>query len=101
MKTYVTLHSLESDCNDWNFSNMEYKPNKYIWDQQLTGFSDSYLSINTAVNAHSHTVAKDSYHLMEEVTFNHAGHPSAWYGRPISLVDQCDEQQQKKILKSL
>lgn len=34
---YVTVQSLESDCSDCNFSNMEYKHGKHIWNPQLAG----------------------------------------------------------------
>lgn len=63
MLRYVTA-SLESDRNKCNFSNMEYKLSKYIWNQQLTGSSASYLSLN---NAKSHTVANDGSHVVEHV----------------------------------
>lgn len=43
---------MESDCKSCNFSNMEYKQSKYVWNQQLAGFSASYLSFNTAMHIH-------------------------------------------------
>lgn len=52
MEKHVTVRSLESDCNYGNFSNMEYKQSKYIWNQQLAGFSASYLSLHKAVLIH-------------------------------------------------
>lgn len=52
MKEGVTVQSLESDCSNCNFSNMEYKQSKYIWNQQLAGFSATYLSFNTAMHIH-------------------------------------------------
>lgn len=59
---------------DCNFSNMEQKLSKYVWSQQLTGFSASYLEY---CNAKSHTTANDSYRLVEHVTFYLAGDLSA------------------------
>lgn len=81
MTKYVTVHSPESDCNNCNFSNMEYKQSKCIWNQQLADFCQ--VSIIKYCSAHSHTVADDSrwHFIMLVISARHSSNAPQWKRR--------------------